>query len=384
MCVLYICKLHTKETEISQKRNNYFVILNVIKQVVEARHVNRYYVFPLGRLPIMSMLGKNANGTESAATIRAQIGVYITLSILSFLLNGTFLMVIWRNWKFVKGRRITYHVTNLAISDFIVGMSTFCHYISIVAADGETAVSSAFTTIVWTATLTSLLAVCLMAIERAVCIMKPHTWNQILPLNRVLMVMAGNWVVTLVLAIIMHFYTMKMMFTLLVLFNIPIIVTTVVYTSMYIKITKTKSKEDETKQKCPEAKGRKSGNKLMERKVANVVLILTLVLLTTVTPSFLVVSIKIACEAFELNCAFIETVTILSHYIYMLEIVNFVVNPILYVWRISMYRQAFWRLLGRPVDSDSSQGCSSSPTNARSQLEGYTKCNITKCNIGRK
>ena len=324
----------------------------------------------------MSMLGENANGTESAATIRARIGIYITLSTLSFLLNGTFLMVICRNWKFVKGRRITYHVTNLAISDFIVGMSTFCHYISIVAADGETAVSSAFTTIVWTATLTSLLAVCLMAIERAVCIMKPHTWNQILPLNRVLMVMAGNWVVTLVLAIIMHFYTMKMMFTLLVLFNIPIIVTTVVYTSIYIKITKTKSKEDETKQKCTEPKGQKSGNKLMERKVANVVLILTLVLLTTVTPSFLVVSIKIACEAFELNCAFIETVTILSHYIYMLEIVNFVVNPILYVWRISMYRQAFWRLLGRSVDSDSSQGCSSSATNARKNIDSSSRGDI--------
>ena len=328
----------------------------------------------------MSMLGKNSNGTESAAVIRAQIGVYITLSTLSFLLNGTFLIVIWRNWKFVKGRRITYHVTNLAISDFIVGMSTFCHYTSIVAADGETAVSAAFTTIVWTATLTSLLAVCLMAIERAVCIMKPHTWNQILPLNTVLLVMVGNWVLTLVLAIIMHFYTLKMMFTLLVLFNIPIIVTTVVYTGIYVKITKTKSKEDETKPKRPEAKGQRR-NKLMERKVANFVLILTLVLLTTVSPSFLVVSIKIACEAFELNCAFIETVTILSHYIYMLEIVNFVVNPILYVWRISMYRRAFWRLFGRPVDIDSSQGCSSSATNARKNMDSPSRGDVQSVTV---
>ena len=187
------------------------------------------------------MLGKPGRNTESPVAIRAQLGVYLTLSALSFILNGTFLIVICKSWKFVKKRRITYHVTNLAISDSIVGASTFCHYISKEVYGGETPVSSAFITIVWTATLTSLLAVCLMAVERAVCITKPLTWKQIVPLKTILKVMAGNWVLTLALAILLHFYTLKMMFVLLVLFVISIFVTAVVHTSVYVKIYKAKS-----------------------------------------------------------------------------------------------------------------------------------------------
>ena len=286
--------------------------------------------------------------TESVVALRLHIGVYLTLSSLSVLLNGTFLIVIWKSWTILKQRRITYHVTNLALSDSMVGASTFFHYISIVAAEGETAASSVFSTIAWTATLTSLLAVCLMAVERGLCIMKPFTWNQILPLKRILKIMVANWVLALPLSILMEFYTLPMMFTLLVLFNIPIFVTTAVYASIYMKIRKTTSEEvhDETEQNSSAAIEVRRNN-MMQRKVGGFVLILTLILLATVSPSFLVVTIKISCELFESNCKFIGTVTTLTHYFYMLELTNFIVNPILYVWRMSMYRQAFCKMFGR-------------------------------------
>ena len=99
-------------------------------------------------------------------------GVLLTLSAFSFLLNGTFLIVICKSWKLVKRKRITYHVTNLAISDCAVGASTFCYHISLVAAGRITNLSLVFYRIAWMAVLTSLLSVCLMAIERAVCIKK--------------------------------------------------------------------------------------------------------------------------------------------------------------------------------------------------------------------
>ena len=300
------------------------------------------------------MLGKPGEKTDSAALIRARYGVYLALSALSLLLNGTFLIVICKSWKFVKRRRITYHVTNLALADSMVGASTFSHYIAILAADGEdTVVSSVFTTITWTASLSSLLAVCLMAIERAVCFKKPHTWNQILPLKRVLLIMASNWVVTLALAILLHFYQLTMMFTLLVLFYVPIFVTAVVYMNIYVEMWRVKSNQVNEDVAKTRRNSLMQKNSLMQRKIGSFVLILTLILLVTVSPSFLTLAVKMTCELFELNCTFIETVNMLTHYFYMLEITNFVVNPILYVWRISLYRQAFWKMFGR-VDSESS------------------------------
>ena len=121
-------------------------------------------------------------------------GSFLTLCAVSFFLNGTFVIVIFKSWKLVKERRITYHVTNLAISDCIVGASAFCSVISVTATGRMTTLGLAFYQILGMATLTSLLGVSLMAVERAVCVKKPHTWTQILPLKRILQIMTGNWV----------------------------------------------------------------------------------------------------------------------------------------------------------------------------------------------
>ena len=53
-------------------------------------------------------------------------GVLIVLFAFSFILNGTFIIVICKNWTLVKRRRVTYHVTSIAISDSLVGASGFC------------------------------------------------------------------------------------------------------------------------------------------------------------------------------------------------------------------------------------------------------------------
>ena len=98
-----------------------------------------------------------------------------------------------------------------------------------------TTLSLAFNKIAWMAILTSFLAICLMAIERALCIKRPHTWTQILPLKIILQIMAANWVLALSLAILMHYYMVVMSFIFLVLLFIPIIVTSLAYVNMYIK-----------------------------------------------------------------------------------------------------------------------------------------------------
>ena len=273
-------------------------------------------------------------------------GVLLTLSAFSFLLNGTFLIVICKSWKLVKRKRITYHVTNLAISDCAVGASTFCYHISLVAAGRITNLSLVFNRIAWMAVLTSLLSVCLMAIERAVCIKKPHTWKQILPLKRVLLVMVGNWVMALPLAILMYFYIYEMMFIFLVFFFIPITVTSVVYINMNMQIWKSSGVRGKTEQSsAPTTEGRR--NHLLQQKVGSFVLILVLVLIISVSPSYFTLFVEVSCKLFKLNCNFIETLTKVQLYFYILAIMNHVVNPIFYAWRVSLYRQAFWQMFGR-------------------------------------
>ena len=269
---------------------------------------------------------------------------YFVLTVLcavSFILNGTFLIVICKNWTLLKRRRITYHVTSLAISDFIVGASGFCRFIVIPATGMITSgLSLVFRIFQGVAILTSLLAVFLMAIERSLCIKKPLTWNKILSPKRILRIMVGNWVLALPLAILFHFYTLKMTIILSVLFSIPIFVTAF----LYVKISKSNDVHDETQQRSCIAERKK---KLMQQNVANLVFILTLVLVITIAPALLVNVIYESCKL--LNCKFVGTMKTLPIYSLILLTLNFIVNPILYGWRISLYRQAFWKMLGRGI-----------------------------------
>ena len=272
-------------------------------------------------------------------------GAFLTLCALSSFLNGTFLIVICKSWKLVKERRITYHVTNLAISDCIVTASAICYFISVIATGRMTTLSSAFNQISLMATLTSLLGVCLMAVERAVCIKKPHTWTQILPLKIILQIMAGNWVLALSLTILMHYYIVVMLFIFLVLFFITIIVTSLVYITMYLKIRRSNKLGDETEQNSAATIEERRKN-TMQRKVGTLVLILALILIISVSPLYITRFIQVSCELFKLNCKFIRTLWKIQYYFRLLGILNHVVNPIFYAWRISLYRQAFWKMIG--------------------------------------
>ena len=285
---------------------------------------------------------------------KVALAIFLILCALSFLLNGAFLLIVLKSWKLVKRRRITYHVANLALSDFMVGASSFCSFTLMAAAGRETTLSSAFYKIGWMSTLMSFQAVCLMAVERAVCLQKPHTWHQILPLKRILLVMAGNWVFALPLVILMYFYKHSMMFVFLILISISLSLTSVLYINMYVKIKKSNKVHDEVVQEGSSAVVtiEERRNNLMQRKVGNFVLSLTLLLLITMLPSILVLDVQVSCELYELNCGDKETLQKITSFVYLISIINFIVNPIIYVWKMSLYRQALWRLFGKTVGND--------------------------------
>ena len=93
-------------------------------------------------------------------------------------------------------------------------------------------------------------------------------------------------------------------------------------------------------------------NNLMQRKVGNFVLSLTLLLLITMLPSILVLDVQVSCELYELNCGDKETLQKVTGFLYLLSIINFIVNPIIYVWKMSMYRQALLKMFGKAVRND--------------------------------
>ena len=114
------------------------------------------------------------------------------------------------------------------------------------------------------------------------------------------------------------------------------------YINLHINFSKSKDVHDETQESSSTGERKK---KLIQQKDAKLVLILTLVLVITIAPTLLAMVSRESCIL--LNCKFIGTMTTIVTYSRILAILNFIVNPILYAWRINLYRQAFWKMLGR-------------------------------------
>ena len=165
-------------------------------------------------------------------------------------------------------------------------------------------------------------------------------------MKRILQIMTGNWVLALTLAILMHYYKVVMSFIFLVLFFIPIIVTSLEYVNMYIEIRSASKVLDETEENST-ALTEQGRNNIIERKIGTFVLILVLILIISVSPLYITVFIEVSCELFKLNCNLTETVGKVHYYFNLLAMMNHVVNPIFYAWSISLYRKAFWKMFGR-------------------------------------
>ena len=129
--------------------------------------------------------------------------------------------------------------------------------------------------------------------------------------------------------------------------------TSFVYVSMSIKIRRSTNVIGETEQNSA-ATIQERRNNIMQRKVGSFVLILVLILIISVSPLYIALLVKMSCEV--LNCKFIETVEKVEYYFRLLAIMNHVVNPIFYAWKISLYRQAFWKMFRRAGSENPQNG----------------------------
>ena len=120
-------------------------------------------------------------------------GILLTQAGLSTLLNVTFFVFLAINRDLVKRRRITYHIGNLAVADWLFSSCRLCcNIIEIVKVDSLT-LSRVFSNISNTSAFASFSSVLLMTLERIVVLKKPFTWIEILPVKKILKVSASSY-----------------------------------------------------------------------------------------------------------------------------------------------------------------------------------------------
>ena len=255
----------------------------------------------------------------------------------SFILNAMFLVVLSIKRDLVKKKRITYHVGNLAIVDALFGLSIFYIGLPKEVKISSTILKNVFFFMTNCPSAVSYSAVLLMAIERAVVIRKPFTWAEILPLKRILFAILVTWISSLLFLLTLHFKFpwLFLTFALLHLLIICLTIAVNIYIYNRLQIEKRRSMEILNNQEKA---------KVVKRKACALVLLIACMMAVTSLPLFLFTNLRLIHHTFDLKwsfltrgCSWMIVWCLLRTIAYM----NFVVNPVIYIWNDRMYRKAF-------------------------------------------
>ena len=276
--------------------------------------------------------------------------VLMAEGILSFILNSMFLFVLARNKDLVKRQRITYHVANLALADTLVGLSLFMTttirrgivHVHIDCLDWLQRINQG-------AIFLSFMAVFFMAFERIVVIKWPFTWKEILTLKRVFAAIFITWITAVILVIIpfpntYRKLTKSNLFVIIFFFcGIAIFIANIVIACLL----------QYQKRKLAAIVGTQQTTNCSKEKALKLVITINVILAVTCVPfgvTYLTISI---CVLSRLYCNFnvLFIFRDVTQYLYVLGYANFIVNPIIYIWRTNTYRKAFYSMFKKNINT---------------------------------
>ena len=278
--------------------------------------------------------------------------ITIIMSGISFILNGLFLFVLARNKDLVKRKRITYHVANIAVADTLYSLGVFCFFIVLNGNELTYETLAPFLMMYYLGFLASQAAVFLMTIERSIVISKPLTWNEILPRKRMLLFMICSWIAVVTTAAVNHYLfwyksnvrlAMNVQIVLCILRIIFVLSTAAVNIYMFKKLRKKDGLADSqlSRRQFPQTNAQQKSIHL-KRKASKLVLLLSVIMIVTCLPNSLQAMIFIVCHEYKLHCN-LQFYSTIYNVIFLLQILNFIVNPLVYIWKDRIYRNAFYR-----------------------------------------
>ena len=259
------------------------------------------------------------------------------LAAISFILNGLFLIVLVENKDLVKRKRITYHVANLAVADTLYGLSRVCYY-NVLLSPNEWTIEKSIPLLFYSIHLgfffASEAAVLFMTIERSIVITKPLTWNAILPRKRMLLFMLCSWIaITLIIVLVYFFWVVDRFVRVAVhILCLGLLLSTVaVNIYMYRKLREINLISDS-----------QDTSRHLKRKASILVLWLAVITIITCLPNSFMGLVSSVLTEYKLHYNLHVNLTDF-YFLSILENLNFLVNPFVYIWRDRIYRNAFYR-----------------------------------------
>ena len=253
--------------------------------------------------------------------------VYILITvigILTLVLNGLLLIAMVQYRSTIFTSKGAYLIANLAIADLLTGLNSSLWGLQI-AFRLPQALKKAMLSILLTSLEASFLTILVMSLERYIAIVFPLKAQIWLSKRRTIKSCVAVWFIAALCGVCMALSRLIVRFCFTILFEITVLVTIFFYYKIVIKLRQRDLDMQST--------GARGSN------LTTVVVFLVVIMIVTVLPYMLTLQIYLVRSMFMV-ANYDPKLQLFLYYSIPIQLMNFVLNPIVYAWRLPKYRLA--------------------------------------------
>ncbi|XP_028394272.1 adrenocorticotropic hormone receptor-like [Dendronephthya gigantea] len=257
---------------------------------------------------------------------------------LGILFNGVLLFVFWRN-KTPEFRVGTcYVIGNLALADCLTGVAV------LLLASGYEPIESFQISMIWTTIEASLMSLMFLSLERFLAFYYPLMSKSIVTVKRTIIVIIIIWFFAIICGVFVNLYTTESQFAMTIIYELCVIVFLLSQGYVLLKMQQRKRGDLFCDRDVSIVTRKHIYKQQINNHVTIVVLILIIVVVVTVLPYMVATQIFILSQLriTSLSDKTKDVIRKFIIYFYPVELLNFIVNPIIYAYRLKRYRQAFF------------------------------------------
>lgn len=315
----------------------------------------------------------NVTAPETLERDKVVPSLVLIVGIASVIFNGALLLVMTLNSRQVFASLGSYFIYNLAIADFITGVDSILWGIEGLLPLGSFSMQTrmALLTIFWITVQVSFFTIFVMSTERLVAIVFPFKAALVMSKKKTTMYCMAVWIIAIVCAGLINYKVSEVQFFLTIVFDLVIVFIVIEYVHVFRQLrvlwqsSKTRAVYNGHNNNDSAIKSKKTTDLQREYEVTIVVVTLAVILVVTVLPYMIATQIVLIYSLFYTPLPLDSPVELFMMYYFPIELLNFVVDPIVYGWRLPKYRKAFLATFGFGKDRNLHCSTNSSPKTTR-------------------
>lgn len=268
----------------------------------------------------------------------------IVCGVLAIITNATLLIITFLDPLKSFKRSSIYFIISLSFSDFFTGI-TSCFYALSNCVSLPKILVLGLTCSIWASAQNSFITILLMSIERLIVVRNPLKAKSVITKRRTIISIGVTWFISIAVGAAVGIpepYKTYVMFSFVIECCVMVIIMLLIYLRILCLLRNSTKlfRGNSFRRSQSDSEGRSVESSKRQHNLNLVVFYLAVFLIVTVLPHLISGQIYLGYKLFFSERNPPQTLDIVPYITFPLELLNFIVNPVIYAWRLPEYRKA--------------------------------------------